>query len=151
MMLQIVQRIGIPFILLLLGTAYFLEGMAGKPKDMMLIKPVFCLMVVLFCINAATDLRSILRNKNKDRAMDEENDSLKKIMPFAGMAILLVASLPFLGFLLSSLVFLFFVLLIFKVDNKAVLFVMPPVVSVSLYILFSSAFGVDLPVGFLGI
>ena len=61
MMPQLMQRIGIPFVLLCLATLYFLEVRGGKAQDMMLIGPVYYLMVVLFFINAATDLRDILR------------------------------------------------------------------------------------------
>ncbi|MDL2209672.1 tripartite tricarboxylate transporter TctB family protein [Desulfovibrio sp. OttesenSCG-928-O18] len=150
MMLQIAQRIGIPFVLLLLAVAYFCEVRTGKEQDLMLIKPVFYLMVVLFIINAATDMRAILRERSEGGEQEKENASLKKILSFAGLAILLVAALPFAGFLLSSTLFMFLVLFMFKVEKKAVLFLMPVGVSVTLYLLFAHVFAVELPVGVLG-
>lgn len=149
MMLQIAQRIGIPFALLFLAGLYFLEVMGGKAQDLMLIKPVFYLMVLLFCINAVTDMRDIL--KQKDHIVSAKADPLTKILPFAGLAILLVAGLPYAGFCVSSIVFLFLVLFMFKVESKAVLVLMPLIVSTVLYLLFVYAFGVELPVGFLDI
>jgi hypothetical protein len=147
---QIAQRIGIPFVLLVIAAAYFLEAGHGKAQDMLLIRPVFYLMVLLFCINAITDLRDILRQKEKAGGQRRDDASLKAIMPFAGLAILFVAILPYAGFPLASLVFLFAVLFLFKVDNKAVLYLMPVGISIGLYLLFEKVFGVELPVGFLG-
>lgn len=149
MMLQIAQRIGIPFILLFLAAVYFLEVKGGKAQDLMLIKPVFYLMVLLFCVNAITDLRDIMRQKG--RILSAKADPLTRILPFAGLAIFLVAVLPYAGFCISSIVFLFLVLFMFKVESKAVLVLMPLIVSTVLYFLFVYAFGVELPVGFLGI
>ena len=65
MMPQLMQRIGIPFVLLCLATFYFMEVRGGKAQDIMLIGPVYYLMVVLFFINAATDLRDILRQEHE--------------------------------------------------------------------------------------
>jgi hypothetical protein len=149
MMMQIAQRIGIPFALLVVAALYFLEVSRGKAQDMLLIRPVFYLMVFLFCINAVTDLRDIL--KQKEKAGGQRGDaSLKAITPFAALAILFVAALPYAGFLIASLVFLFAALFLFKVENKAMLYLMPVCVSVGLYLLFERVFGVELPVGFLG-
>lgn len=151
MMSQIVQRIGIPFVLLFMATLYFFEVRGGKPQDLMLIKPVYYLMVVLFCINAVTDMRAILRERGKEAAKAaREADSLKKILLFAALSILLVAALPFAGFLVAATLFIFGVLAIFKVETKAVLYAMPLAVTVSLYLLFEHVFGVELPTGLLG-
>jgi hypothetical protein len=149
MMMQIAQRIGIPFVLLVVAAFYFLEVSRGRAQDMLLIKPVFYLMVLLFCINAATDLRDIL--KQKEKTGEQGGDaSFKAILPFAALAILFVAALPYAGFLIASLVFLFAALFLFKVENKAVLYLMPVCVSIGLYLLFERVFSVELPVGFLG-
>jgi hypothetical protein len=148
-MLQIVQRIGIPFVLLAVAALYFLEVRNGKASDLLLIKPVFYLMVVLFCINAITDLRDILKQKEKTGGQ-RGDASLKAILPFAALAILFVAVLPYAGFLIASLMFLFAVLFLFKVENKAVLYLLPVVASVGLYLLFERVFGVELPVGWFG-
>ncbi len=78
MMLQMAQRIGIPFVLLFFAANYYLEVSAGKAQDTMLIKPVFFLMVILFCINAATNLRSILKARGQRSSAREEKASLKK-------------------------------------------------------------------------
>lgn len=151
MLLQIVQRIGIPFVLLFMATLYFFEVRGGKPQDLMLIKPVYCLMAILFFINAATDMRALLRDRDKEEASTvREVDSLKKILQFSGLTILLVAALPFTGFLISAALFIFAVLAIFKVESKTVFYAMPPAVTLSLYLLFEHVFGVELPVGFLG-
>lgn len=150
MMLQIAQRIGIPFVLLLLAAAYFFEVRGAKEQDLMLIKPVFYLMVVLFCINAITDLRAILREKNDATSVAGENSSLKRILSFAGLAVLLVGSLSLLGFPIAATLFVFLVLLLFKVESKTVLFVMPVAIASALYVLFELVFAVELPVGFLG-
>ena len=150
MMVQIAQRIGIPFALLVFASLYFMEVRAGKEQDMMLIKPVFYLMVVLFIVNAVTDMRDIMRKKDDSAARKAEDSSLKKILRFAGLAILLVAALPFAGFLISATVFLFLVLFMFQVDNKAILFLMPVGVSLALYLLFEHVFAVELPASILG-
>ena len=148
-MLQIAQRIGIPFVLLAIAAFYFLEVRSGKALDLLLIRPVFYLMAVLFCINAITDLRDIL--KQKEKADGQSGDaSFKAILPLAALAILFVVALPYAGFLIASLVFLFAALFLFKVENKAMLYLMPVGVSIGLYLLFEKVFGVELPVGFLG-
>ena len=150
MMPQLMQRIGIPFVLLCLATLYFLEVRGGKAQDMMLIGPVYYLMVVLFFINAATDLRDILRERGKEAAASKEGDSLKRILSFGGLAILLVIILPWAGFLVSATLFVFATLMLFEVENKTLLYVMPIVVPLTLYALFEYAFGVELPTGVFG-
>ena len=151
MLLHIAQRIGLPFLLLVLGGIYFLEVSQGRAQDMLLIRPVFYCMLVLFCINAATDLRAILKANTKGESRESGDTSLRKILPFAVLAIGFVAALPFLGFIFSSLVYLVLILRVFKVEEKKVLIVLPLVVSISLYLLFVYVFGVELPVSFLGI
>ena len=150
MMPQLMQRIGIPFVLLCLATLYFMEVRGGKAQDMMLIGPVYYLMVVLFVINAATDLRDILRERGKEAAARKEEDSLKRILSFGGLAILLVIALPWAGFLVSATLFVFSALMLFEVTNKALLYVMPIGVALTLYALFEYVFGVELPASFLG-
>ena len=150
MMPQLMQRIGIPFVLLCLATLYFLEVRGGKAQDMMLIGPVYYLMVVLFVINAATDLRDILRERGKEAAANKEEDSLKRILSFGGLAILLVIILPWAGFLVSATLFVFATLMLFEVENKTLLYVMPIVVTLTLYALFEYAFGVELPTSVFG-
>jgi cell division protein FtsW (lipid II flippase) len=150
MMLQIAQRIGIPFVLLVMALAYFLEVRGQREQDLLLIKPVFYLLVVLFFINAATDLRDILRERNKEAVQVKEKESLKKILSFTALSVLLVAALPYVGFLISATLFVFFSLLMSKVENKPILFAMPIGVSLALYAAFVYAFGVELPIGFLG-
>lgn len=149
MMSQIAQRIGIPLVLLFLASLYFLEVRGGKEQDLMLIKPVFYLMVVLFIINAATDMRDILRQKG-DAATAKADSSLGRILRFAALAVLLVAALPFAGFLISATVFLFLVLFMFEVRNKAMLIGMPIIVALALYLLFEFVFAVELPASVLG-
>jgi hypothetical protein len=150
MMLQIAQRIGIPFVLLVTALAYFLEVRGQREQDLLLIKPVFYLLVVLFFINAATDLRDILRERNKEAVQVKEKESLKKILSFTALSVLLVAALPYAGFLISATLFVFFSLLMSKVENKPILFAMPICVSLALYAAFVYAFGVELPIGFFG-
>ena len=150
MLLQIVQRLGVPFVLLILAALYFLEVKGGKAQDLMLIKPVFYLAAVLFCINAATDLRDILRSAKEPAAAGTEKKSLQRTFSFAGLAVLLVAALPYAGFLIASALFIFLVLLLFKVENKTVLYLMPVCVALVLYTLFAFGFGVELPAGFFG-
>jgi phosphatidylglycerophosphate synthase len=150
MMLQIAQRIGIPFLLLVMAWAYFLEVRGQRDQDLLLIKPVFYLLVVLFIINAITDLRDILRKRNEEAVQVSEKESLKTILSFAALTVVLVAALPYAGFLIASTLFIFVALSMSKVENKLILFAMPVCVSVGLYLIFEYAFGVELPVGFLG-
>ena len=150
MMLQIAQRIGIPFILLVMAFAYFLEVRGQRDQDLMLIKPVFYLLVVLFIINAITDLLDILRKKDSEEAGVKEKESLKKILSFAAITVALVAALPYAGFLISATLFIFVALLMSKVENKLILYAMPLCTPLVLYVIFEYAFGVELPVGLLG-
>ncbi|MDR1710069.1 MAG: tripartite tricarboxylate transporter TctB family protein [Candidatus Accumulibacter sp.] len=150
MMLQIAQRIGIPFLLLLMALAYFLEVRGQRAQDLLLIKPVFYLLVVLFFINAATDLRDILRQKNAEKAQAGDGKQLKKILSFAGLTVLLVAALPYAGFLIAATLFVFFSLFMSGVEKKPILYAMPICVSLALYLAFVYVFGVELPAGWLG-
>jgi cell division protein FtsW (lipid II flippase) len=150
MMLQIAQRIGIPFLLLVMALAYFLEVRGQRDQDLMLIKPVFYLLVVLFIINAITDLRDILRKKNNEAVQTGEKESLKKILSFAALTVALIVALPYMGFLVSAMLFIFAALLMSRVENKLILYAMPICVPLVLYVIFEYAFGVELPIGFFG-
>lgn len=150
MMLQIAQRIGIPLVLLLLGGAYFMEVRTGNPQDSMLIRPVFYLMTLLFLINAATDLRAIMRDRSTAEKEKEEKGALRRILLFCAASVGMVVALPYLGFVLSAMGFLFVVLKMFKVESDTVLYLMPIGMSIALYLLFDQVFSVPLPQGFLG-
>lgn len=150
MMLQIAQRIGIPLVLLLLGCAYFTEVRSGNPQDLTLIRPVFYLMIVLFLINAATDLRSIMAKSQAGADQEKDTSSVRKTLAFCAAATAFVVVLPYLGFVLSAMAFLFVVLKMFKVEDTSILYLMPVGVSIALYLLFDQVFSVPLPEGFLG-
>ncbi|MDR0576863.1 MAG: tripartite tricarboxylate transporter TctB family protein [Candidatus Accumulibacter sp.] len=150
MLPQIAQRIGIPFLLLLMALAYFLEVRGQREQDLLLIKPVFYLLAILFFINAATDLRDILRERGRKAAKSGEKEPLKKILLFAALTVALVAALPHAGFLVSATLFIFCALFMSGVGNRAILYAMPVCVSLALYVIFEYVFGVELPAGFLG-
>ncbi len=141
-----VQKIIIPFCILIWAGAYFNEIRSQSIQDQMFIRPVFYLLVVLFIVNGIHDFRSAAKSAGDNAARSEAQET-KKVVGF----ILLVAAdlclVSYAGFILTSVVFLLSCLLWFGVRNKVILALLPVGMSLFLYVLFALWFGVPLPEG----
>ncbi|MFZ7101101.1 MAG: tripartite tricarboxylate transporter TctB family protein [Peptococcaceae bacterium] len=141
------QKIIVPTIMLLWAIIYFV-GIAKNPaKDQMLIKPVFLILVLLYIFNTYKELKKT-GSHGYAAAKNEEIKYVKTfLLMLLGFIFLLIVEL--LGFILTTIIFVFLTFKLFEVRQKKVLFIGPVVLSLGLYYLFSYWLGVPLPKGIL--
>jgi len=114
----------------------------------MFIRPVFYLLAVLFIVNGVNDFRSFSKSSQVAAKSKDDGDT-KKVIGFILLVLVYLLLVTYVGFIITSVVFLFSCLLLFEVKSKVILIFMPLGVSLFLYLLFAVWFGVPLPEGLL--
>lgn len=168
-MLGLIQTIIMPTIAMIWASVYFLEVMQLSEKNQYLIRPVFFIMVVLYVINTLGDVKKwketqaerekllaesegeecpkeieLARIANKERKED-----LIQLAMILGVSLIYLLIMPRLGFIISTILFLFAQLIVLKADKGPMLIVLPLVLTVVLHLAFTKILGIPLPVGIL--
>ena len=129
---------------ILAWSAYYIFSIKDTTfKDLILIRPVFFIMVVLYIINAASDYREVSDSGEKRSPIP------RKMILFVLGVIVYPILVPFIGFILCTPIFMFYSLMILDVKNKVRLIGLPVIFTVALYVIFKIGFSVPLPTGFL--
>jgi hypothetical protein len=138
----------IPLGILVWACTYFNEIRSQSLQDQMFIRPVFYLLAVLFIVNGVNDFRSFSKGSQVAAKSKDDGDT-KKVIGFILLVLVYLLLVTYVGFIITSVVFLFSCLLLFEVKSKVILIFMPLGVSLFLYLLFAVWFGVPLPEGLL--
>jgi len=138
----------IPLGILVWACTYFNEIRSQSLQDQMFIRPVFYLLAVLFIVNGVNDFRSFSKS-SQVAAKPKDDEDTKKVIGFILLVLVYLLLVTYVGFIITSVVFLFSCLLLFGVKSKVLLVFMPLGVSLFLYVLFAVWFGVPLPEGLL--
>lgn len=154
---SLIKKLGMPFVVLVWSAFYFSEVIQYSERNHYLIKPCFYLMVTLFIVNTVTDLLEWKREQkiksntmsNADESIDKHRKGLRLVIILLSMAAY-VFFLPYLGYTVSSLVLLLFILGLMKVNKPMPLVVLPVTMVVLLYSIFKIFLGIPLPTGFIG-
>ena len=147
-----------PLIMFAFALAYYIEILGKKASAGVFIKPIFWGMAVLFVIILLMDWRDIkdaaAEEKNEEAEPETENnkispDLIRTIICVAG-SLVYIFSQKYLGFLISTTLFLFAMFCWLKAKNKLLTFVLAAVIAFGMYALFNIGLKVPLPTGFLG-
>ena len=140
--MQLIQRLGPPFLILLWSLSYFFEIHDQGTQDQMLIRPVFYIMVILFIVNAITDFIELKKNNTDSFSI---SDGTQKILCYVVAVACYILILPYMGFIVASIIFLLGSLYLLGVRKKSMLLGLPIVMSMFLYIMFVELLQVPLP------
>lgn len=142
----ILQRVTVPTLILIWAFVYMFGLRDNKPDDLLLIKPVFYLLFLLYIINTTGDIREWRQEKGKNI----DTKAPKNIYIFIGLVVAYLLLISYLGFIITSILFILANLILFQVKNKYMFIFFPLIITFLLYIVFKILFNIPLPAGFLG-
>lgn len=153
-MLRLIQKLFMPTLFMIWGTFYFIEVCGKKASTGYFIKPVYIAFAVLYVINTVKEIRDwrmeVKENSEEAKAANEKaGRELKDILIFVGAIAVYIVVVPYLGFVITSLLFLYIAFRYFKTGRGLAILVDVLMVA-AIYIIFKVVLGVPLPEGFLG-
>lgn len=148
-----------PLVMFAFALAYYIEILGKKASAGVFIRPIFWGMAVLFVIILLMDWRDVKESadeeKKEEKAESEtENkkispDLMRTIICVVGSVVYIFAQ-KYLGFLISTTIFLFAMFCWLKANNKILTFILAALIAFGMYALFNIGLKVPLPTGFLG-
>ncbi|MFB0972845.1 MAG: tripartite tricarboxylate transporter TctB family protein [Neofamilia sp.] len=155
-MSDLIQRTIVPTIAMIWATAYFFEVSKLPAENGYLIRPAFYIMLLLYVINTTTEYmewkKKKATEKNVARKMNpEEKNNLIVLGITFLITVVYVGLMSKLGFIISTIIYLFLQLYILKTKNKLVLFGLPIILSLVVFFMFTEGFSVPLPRGIFGL
>lgn len=149
----------IPVFILIYSTVYFFEvySLPRAEINMLLIKPVYYLLTIFIIIYFLIIVFNKLRkNKNITNNQEETNDesnekiNYKKTAVFFITTILYVFLLDYIGFIISSLVYMVYLMYYLGVKRYSLILIVPVSVVGLLFLSVEIWLNIRLPKGFLG-
>ena len=162
--IKLIKKLMTPTLMLGWALYYFVE-IQGKPASAgLFIRPVFWVMLLLYIVIIWMDIRDWREQKRlqasesvseEERQASDAKEAAEKtdlrhtLICIAG-ALIYVILLPYLGFLISTALFLFVMFCWLKAPNKIAALILAVAVALGMYTLFKIGLKVPLPTGFLG-
>ena len=142
--LKFFEIILIPTVIMIWASSYLISLAGQRGDSTLLIRPVFYCMVVLYIINTITDY--IQWKKTKTSTLE----SIPRLaVMYLGIIVAYIFLMPRIGFILTTLAFLYGSFFLLQVKNKTLLYLFPVVFTAILYAVFRLGFSVPLPSGLL--
>jgi hypothetical protein len=157
-MFALIQKIIVPTAAMIWASLYFFEVLQLSERNQYLIRPVFYIMLGLYIVNTVTDYFDWKKLKTIEEKGEKKPIGLFKDVNYLktlGLVVLTsagyIALMKPLGFVLSTVVYLFLQLIILKSTNKIMIIGLPIILTVVVFLIFRQVLGVPLPRGILGI
>lgn len=155
----------VPLFILISGTLYYLQvSSLSKPEvNLILIEPIFFLLVAFILFYFVREIYKARTNRKKaikenhavqtDEAENEpdENNNIKKIIVFFLLTTLFVFTMEYIGFVISSFIYMISLMLYLKVKSYKQIIMIPIFTILLLYFSFELWLNIRLPQGFFGI
>lgn len=150
-MYKIIASLFVPSMVLILSIAYYMESLNVDHIDKLLIKPT-CMLIVLFYIYFVyVECRRLRKDKDQSEKLRRTNTKMPyKELAILAMTALYVLIIQYLGFVVTSVVFMACMLYLLNVRNKLVIACFSITSSALLYFAFKVVLMVPLPGGLLG-
>lgn len=164
--MKLIKKLVTPTIMMGWALYYFIEIQGKNASAGLFIRPVFWIMLVLYLMILWMDTRDWRGEKRTQasaaqQATAEEKQAaqaktaaekadLRRTVICVGSAVAYVFLLPYLGFIISTVLFLFGLFCWLKAPNKLIAFVLALAVALGMYALFKIGLKVPLPTGLLG-
>ncbi|MBT9778211.1 hypothetical protein GPL15_17050 [Clostridium sp. MCC353] len=163
-MVRLVKKLLIPTIIFIWAVCYYIEVLGKKASAGYFIKPVFWIMAVLYVVIAAKDTKAwweegkaiAARSKKEDQgAKNDDTGKVKDVelgqmMVCVGSAALYLAVMPYVGFIIATILLLFGLFCWLKAPNRVGALVLAVLVTAGMYMLFKFGLKVPLYAGILG-
>ena len=174
-MKDLVLKIFTPTLMFAWAIAYYVEILGKKASAGVFIRPVFWLMAVIYVIVVLMDIRDYKDAKKGSESVSpddstKENDSeiiaetnapekrekifspdLTRTIVCVLSSVAYIFAIKYIGFLVSTVLFLFGLFCWLKAENKILAFILAVVIAFGMYMLFKVGLKVPLPKGFIGI
>lgn len=165
-MVRLIKKLFIPTVILIWAVFYYIEILGKKASAGYFIKPVFWIMALLYAVIAAkeykvwSDESKAIKDdgsKADDNTADDKaatakmDPELMRMMVCVGSAAAYLITMPFLGFIIATVLLLFGMFCWLKAPNKMGALLLAVLITAGMYILFRFGLKVPLYKGFLGI
>lgn len=152
-LIKLFSSLTIPVIILIYTISYHLgtRGPIIDPKKTyILVKPIIYLIIILVFYVIYLEIKKNVKLKGiklekEDHKITEIIKNKKIILGFISFLYLLVINV--LGFLLSTFAMLAIIMWLFGVKNKKIIFILPFVMSIGIFVVFQIILRVPLPMG----
>lgn len=144
-MMGLFRKLVAPFIMIAWATYYFIEVSNQAEQSQYLIRPVYWLSVILCLIIAA---KEVVRYRKQEDGESTKQDDVKPMLISISAIVAYLILMRVVGFLMSSLVFLFVAFSYVRV-SKAKAAIFSALLTVAIYACFKIFLGVPLPAGIL--
>lgn len=144
-MTRLIKKIFIPTIIFAWSVCYYIEILGAKASAGYFVKPVFWILAVLYVIIMAKEFLAWKAEIPKEAA-ERENKQDEELMRTAiciGSAVIYLVVMPWLGFIISTVLLLFGLFCWLKAPNKIGAFVLAVAITAGIYALFN--FGLKVP------
>ncbi|MGM8215047.1 tripartite tricarboxylate transporter TctB family protein [Bacillaceae bacterium W0354] len=161
--MRLINRLIAPSTIFLFVLIYYFEVSDLSDGNLLLIRPIFWVMVVLYPAVLLieikkwknTDFSQLEKTSDDDETEFDENYEINskvtpKLLIYITSIALYLILLPYLGFILVSLIFLPSLLFVFGTKDIKLLIAIPVIVTLVIYLLFDTWLGIPLPKGFFG-
>lgn len=160
-MKNFLKKMILPTIIMGWATVFLLEVLQYPPKNYIIIRPVYFVMLAFFLVNAVLDFMSCRKDEKehsnsnvdasiptKDRIVAFVKSDRIKVPSIFVIFLLAAVLLNILGFFIVLPVFIFSILRIAGVTSWKTLVILSVIVTVVLYLIFQVGLNVTLPYGF---
>lgn len=130
----------ISLILLIFGSLYYYQTFSFISSGAAFVPRIYAILLMTFSLILL--IRSFL-TKEKFKG-----GNIKKILITMGITFIYILSIPFLGFHLSSLIFILIILLLRRIKNIFILAGVPIGSVLFIYVFFQKVLNVPVPMGF---
>lgn len=162
-MVRLIKKLFIPTVIFAWAVCYYVEILGKKASAGYFIKPVFWIMAALYVIIAAKDTKIWLddRKKAEVRPKDMETKAagsagktkdveLVQMAVCVGSAAVYLLVMPYLGFIIATVLILFGMFCWLKAPNKLGALALAVIVTAGMYALFKFGLKVPLYAGIFG-
>lgn len=147
-----IHRIILATAIIVLAAIYFIDVQDLKnPNDRLMIDPIFWIMLILYPVILFMEWRDFKKNQTEAEEVEDEDsyDFTKRIGLFMVAVIIYLVALYYVGFIISTVLFLPSLMWILGTESKVKPLIIAVVATALMFMLFDLLLGVPLPMGLL--
>lgn len=142
--------------ILIFTLIYFVDvSSLNNPQDRLMVSPVIWIIIILYPIIIWQEWKENKKRKNDEQLQEQSEDDEtsaklnKRILLFMVSTLVYLAVMSYLGFIISTIIYMPFLMWVLGTKSKKVLVVLPIAFTILLFFLFNNLLGIPLPQGFL--
>lgn len=150
-MIKFLQKISVQTVIATWSTYYFAEILTKPSSAQVLIRPVYFFIMIVYFFVCYADYKELKKQSGEKASpgLGKNKKTLATLLCLGGTA-LYVLSMPFLGFPLSTTLYLSLSFFALGTKRKVLAVIAAIFFTVALYYIFKTFLGVPLPLGIIG-